>query len=291
MFEHILKATVFGVLVASPVLAAEQKPAPVRRPVAPATPVTNQPAAPAPSAPAANQPATPAPTPKPAPAAPTARPGLPPAQNGGGVERHREASGRDGDLQDQRHRRFDGRRFVSGWAPYTWWFSGNSYWWPGDSLNYGNDESGEAAAASPSVTPTAPTVPGTATPSSPADQAAAQNGLEAMPNYRQAVAELAKAQAAYDSASVKALEELKKNPDYQALVRQRDHAEDKVEAVQAGARVPSPAQVTPAAQKKLDVSSKITRMEQDAINANPQAAAAKARLIDINAQLTTLRKQ
>ena len=74
-------------------------------------------------------------------------------------------------------------------------------------------------------------------------------------------------------------------------VQQRDQAEKKVEAVQASAKIPSAEQVTPAAQKKLDIKSHITRMEQDAINNDPAAAAAKSRIVDLNAQVQTMRKQ
>jgi hypothetical protein len=104
------------------------------------------------------------------------------------------------------------------------------------------------------------------------------------------MAEMKKAQAAYDSASQRALEKLKSDPNYQELVRQRDHLGDKVEAVQASAKIPSPEQVTPAAQQKLDVSSRVTRMEQDAISADPTAKAAKDRMVELNEKLTAMRK-
>jgi hypothetical protein len=48
--------------------------------------------------------------------------------------------------------------------------------------------------------------------------------------------------------------------------------------------------VTPAAQTKLDISAKITRMEQDAINADPEAKSAKDKLVALNEQLTAARK-
>jgi hypothetical protein len=105
------------------------------------------------------------------------------------------------------------------------------------------------------------------------------------------VAELKKAQNAYESASARALEKVKSDPQYQTLVKQRDQAADQVEAVQAGAKIPSPERATPAAEKKLDLSTKITRMEQDAIAADPQASAAKARMVDLNERLTAMRKQ
>ena len=112
-----------------------------------------------------------------------------------------------------------------------------------------------------------------------------------MPEYRQLMADLKKAQNEYEAASQRALEKVKSNPEYQALVKQRDQAQDTVEAVQASAKIPNPDRVTPAAEKKLDLSTKITRMEQDAIAADPQASAAKARMVDLNERLTAMRKQ
>ena len=74
-------------------------------------------------------------------------------------------------------------------------------------------------------------------------------------------------------------------------MKERDELQDEVEAVQASAKIPSPQTVTPAAQKKLDINSRITRMEQDAIAADPQASAAKAKVVELNEKLTALRKQ
>lgn len=75
------------------------------------------------------------------------------------------------------------------------------------------------------------------------------------------------------------------------MVKERDQAQEKVAAVQASARIPSPGKLTPAAQEKLDVNAQITRMEQDAIMADPVAAAAKARLVDANERVQAFRKQ
>lgn len=190
-----------------------------------------------------------------------------------------------------RGRRDGSTVFYGGYLPNSWWFNGDSYWTrPYDNdVQYGNQQATDGGSAPAAPAQNVPTPGGPATPAQ--DQAKATNQLEAAPSYRQAVAEMAKAQAAYDAASARVLEKLKKDPAYQALVQQRDHAEDKVEAVQASAKVPNPEQVTPIAQKKLDVSSKITRMEQDAIQADPDAAAAKSRLVNLNAQVQTFKKQ
>jgi uncharacterized protein YdcH (DUF465 family) len=124
------------------------------------------------------------------------------------------------------------------------------------------------------------------------DQAKALNQLEGMPEYRQALAELQQAQAEYDRISQDVLDKLKNgDADYRALLDQKEHAEDQVEAVQASARIPAPEAVTPAAQKKLDLKAKITRKEQAALAADPQARAAKARLTEANERVNAMRQQ
>ena len=182
-----------------------------------------------------------------------------------------------------------------GWAPYTWWFNGNSYWMPPiwDDGYDGNNNDGYVGRDDDRydrVAPTTPSVP--ATPSPAQIQAQSTNALQGMPAYSQAMVEFNAAQQAYQNASARVLAKLRKEPEYQRLVADRDRAEDHVEAVQAGANIPpNPERVTPAAQHKLNVSSKITKMEQDAIAADPEASAAKARMVEANARLSALRKQ
>lgn len=317
VFAELLSIQGFAAAAEAPAVAKTAAPAPAAPAPAPAAPAPARPApVPAP-APAANNSR---------PAQPPARPAqnganpnnsgpartpvgnneqgratgstLPPANAQEAQNRLRaneQRTAQNGQGRDERRwgrgRRDGSTVFYGGYLPNSWWFNGNSYW----TRSYGDDvQNDNQQAANGSSTPAAPaqnvpTPGGAATPAQ--DQAKAVNQLEAAPSYRQAVADMAKAQAAYDSASGKALEKLKKNPEYQALVKQRDHAEDKVEAVQAAAKIPSPAQVTPIAQQKLNVSSKITHMEQDAIQADPDAAAAKSRLVDLNAQVQTFKKQ
>jgi hypothetical protein len=176
---------------------------------------------------------------------------------------------------------------LSTWGPYTWWYSGSSYWWPPLDGTYDrrDDEYSREGTATSNYPPANLPAPSQV-------QAQSVNQLEGMPEYRQLVAELKKAQNEYETASRRAIEKVKSNPEYQALVKERDKAQSQVEAVQASAKIPPPAErVTPAAEKKLDVSTRITRMEQDAIAADPQASAAKARMVDLNERLTAMRKQ
>jgi hypothetical protein len=172
---------------------------------------------------------------------------------------------------------------LYGWAPYSWWYSGNSYWDGYDGSSYSDRDTGSSDYVPPAVPPD------TATPTD--EQAKALNQLEGMPEYRRALTELKQAQADYDAASAAVLDKVKEQADYQALAKERDRAEDRVEALQAGARIPSPERVTPAAQRKLEVSAKITRMEQQAINADPQARAAKAKLQEASDRVTAMRQQ
>jgi hypothetical protein len=221
------------------------------------------------------------------------------------AEEGRVIAERDRAEQAQRRQNLNGvgqpdRTIVVGplntWAPYSWWYSGTSHWWPDggfrNSDDYRNDPGYRRTYDEPplpNVTVPSPAASGAMTPA----QAQAQtiNALEAMPEFRQLQAELGRAQAEYDRASAKALERVKASPEYQALVRQRDQAANEVEAVQASSRRPDPERVTPAAEEKLNVSARVTKMEQDAIAADPQASAAKARVVELNDKVTLLRRQ
>jgi hypothetical protein len=267
--------------------APHRAPAPPARAPAPrsAPPTTPAPAPTAPKptpAPPANPPRTVTPPPAPPPSNGVQRGAndSSSANNNGGqsgtVLGPRERARREElDRERNGHRTIVvGPGWLNTWGPYTWWWSGNSYWWPPMDGNYGNyandhepsSNQGTVTSANPTYTPAA-------------DQARAQNELESLPEYSRAMVELKQAQSVYDTASRRALEKLKSNPQYQALLKERDELQDEVEAVQASAKIPSPQTVTPAAQKKLDINSRITRMEQDAIAADPQASMAKAKVV------------
>jgi len=207
------------------------------------------------------------------------------------IQADRQRTAQNNENRRDRQGRWDQRLsqgpFLNNWGPYSWWYNGNSYWWPPYDPDYGAARADETATTPTPTPPTAPTAPPPPLPT----QAKAINQLEGLPAYRQAMAELTKAQAAYDAASTKVLEKLKTNPDYQQLIKTRDQAEENVEAVQASAKIPSSEEVTSAAQRKLDIKAKITRMEQDALMADTATAAAKSRLIDANAQVQTYKKQ
>jgi len=180
-------------------------------------------------------------------------------------------------------------RALYGWAPYGWWYRDNSYWWPpsddGGAYDYQDNRASDERLTAP-IEPVTP--PDTSSPT--LDQAKALNELEASPDYRLALADLKLAQSDFDSARARVLEKLKKNDQYQALVKERDQAAEHVEAVQAAARIPNPEAVTPTAQRKLDVKAKITQMEKAAIDADPAARAAQERLDKAQARVTAMRQ-
>jgi hypothetical protein len=270
-----------------------------------AAPQPGQPAAPSapPSAPGAGrQPSQPpAPAPQPPPRATPGRGGQPgqppppsaPGRPGAGMQPGQPPAPslprNPGDIQNNNARDRHGRRAfilpgsLYGWAPYSWWYNGNSYWDGYDGSSYSDRDTGSSDYVPPAVPPD------TAIPTD--EQAKALNQLEGMPDYRRALTEVKQAQADYDAASARVLDKVKEKADYQALVKERDRAEDRVEALQAGARIPSPERVTPVAQRKLEVSAKITRMEQQAINADPQARSAKAKLQEATDRVTAMRQQ
>jgi hypothetical protein len=221
---------------------------------------------------------------------------------GTGIGRGTQREVRDG-RRDRSRPRYPGATYILptqyAWAPYTWWFNGNSYWLPsgwddgyaGDGYrdNYSRDDAYDDSR----YDRVAPTPAAPATPSPAQEQARSANAVEGMPAYNQAMVEFKAAQQAYEDASERVLARLRQEPEYQRLAARRDRAADKVEARQASAKVPPNAsdRVLSAAQEKLNVSTQVTKMEQDAIAADPQASAAKARMVEANERLAAMRKQ
>jgi hypothetical protein len=132
----------------------------------------------------------------------------------------------------------------------------------------------------------------TAPPVTPPAAGAGAAALNADPTYREALAEAARLQARYDAASRKVLDDLKTtSPDYRELLAQRERADGRVDAAQASSvQGVDPSKVAPAAQRKLELNSKITQMEQDAIRRDPQASAARKALEQANARVTAMRR-
>lgn len=277
-----------------------------------------------------NRPATPPPTARPAPANPAGTTNPPPASEtqaptGGAktipptpvrthdqlrerLKEHLPAEPRPKkDLVDRSNPQQPVVVFPYSFRGVTPWWYGGGYGYPwyrydDDRGYYGDDYyNGDAYGSAPSnegspgvnnLTPRPqPPIPTGPSAGPIQDQARSINQLEGTPEFRQLSSELAKAQAAYDAASARVVEKLKDDPEYQRLVNQREHADDRVEAVQAGARIPDPVQVTPAAERKMKLSSAITKMEQQAIAADPQAAAARKVVMELNDRVTALRKQ
>jgi hypothetical protein len=173
--------------------------------------------------------------------------------------------------------------FGSGVDNFSGWYDGAGGWYDD---NYDETRRSDRAANTPANPEPAP---------APAPAPAPGQGAAALDvdhAYRQLVADVARLQARYDDAVRKVLERLKKdNADYRELLAQRDRADERVEAVQASSKLgPDPAKVAPAAQRKLDIKSRITQMEQDAIRNDPEASAARKDLEQATAKLSAARK-
>jgi uncharacterized protein YdcH (DUF465 family) len=196
-----------------------------------------------------------------------------------------------------------------------WWYAGNTWpWWydsyfPNVSF-YGNgvddysgwdDDTGaggwhderyaEGRRERRAADERESTDPGTATPpAAVSGQGAA--ALSADPVYRQALADAGRLQARYDEASRRVLDELKRNnAQYRQLLERRDRADDRVDAAQASSvQGTDPAKVAPAAQRKLEINSRITQMEQEAIRQDPEASAARRALEEANARVAAMRR-
>ncbi|HYE20241.1 MAG TPA: hypothetical protein VEA69_17465 [Tepidisphaeraceae bacterium] len=178
-----------------------------------------------------------------------------------------------------------------------WGFYNDPGWYDG---RYNDDRRNDAGSwrdrrdePAPAPQPPVVTTPApAATPSPAAEQARALNALEASPVYRQALADVSAAEEVYTLAERRVLDRLKRdNPRYRQLMEEKAAATDRVEAVQAAARIPSPDRVTPAAQAKLEVGSELTRLEQEAVAADPEASAARAKLTQAQQRVTVMRKQ
>ena len=143
----------------------------------------------------------------------------------------------------------------------------------------------DRSAEGPATTTTPPANPA-------AGQGAAAAALNADPAYRQALADVARLQSRYDEASRKVLGRLKEdNAEYRRLLEFRDRAEDRVDAAQAASAAGTdPAKVAPAAQRKLEINTRITQLEQEAIRQDPEASAARKALEEANARVAAMRQ-
>jgi len=153
-----------------------------------------------------------------------------------------------------------------------------------DNNGYRNDSAGDTAQ------PEAPQPAVPEVPSAVVDQAKAINALEASAEYRQALGDLAKAEEDQTLAYQKVLEQLKQNPVHQRLAADKQAAADRIQAIQATAPLPAPELLTPAAQAKLEVGAKLTRMEQEAVAADPAASAARTRLTQAQQKVLQMRQ-
>jgi hypothetical protein len=155
----------------------------------------------------------------------------------------------------------------SNWYPYNY---GPDY--PGQFVQGGADQStaAESAGAPSSVDTLSPT-PTTAA-------SVPDSALLASPQWRDADAQVRIAQGKYDAAVEVVKTKLRSEPAYQAALLSKERDAQQLAAIQSKNPAPSIDRTAPAATAKLDAAETITRMESAAIQADPQASAAKSDL-------------
>jgi hypothetical protein len=114
---------------------------------------------------------------------------------------------------------------------------------------------------------------------------------QAKPEYQSALADLKKATDDFNAAVTNARASLQQTPAYQQATAQKEHADQQVEAQQASHEV-SPttstasanppgtfsADVTKAAQQKLNAKAQLTVLQKKSVNDNPAVQQARAKL-------------
>ena len=113
-----------------------------------------------------------------------------------------------------------------------------------------------------------------------AAQAQLTNAVDKSPAMMSANAAVQSAQLAYDNERVRVMATLTHKPEYEQALAKKNQAADQVNEVKEMSKPTTAptAAVTNAATVKLDASGDVTKMEEQAIAADPQAADAKSRL-------------
>ena len=176
-----------------------------------------------------------------------------------------------------------------GW-PYT--FDEDPYWYDNNNgaVSQATDTPNNAPAPVPNavVNPPVPlAAPVPAGPSPAAVAAQAANAVDKSPEMIAANKEVGDAQRAYDNERARVLKSLGDKPEYQQLLAKK-HAAAKDVATAKLTGQPQPV-VTDAASEKLDASDEVTKMREQAVTADADAAAAKKRLIQAVADRDMLR--
>jgi hypothetical protein len=224
-------------------------------------------------------------------------------------ETHTGTVRRDHDRADRRQNNGYGVVYGYPWYPFSYgwgdgWYGGygTQYGYPGYSYNsnypfdipyaeYNNDES---LAANP-PNPNAVDAQSATTLVNPYDQQAVQarqtNAVDKSPAMIQANSTVAQTQSAFDAERERVLAALAQKPDYQAAVARRHQAAKEVHqaTTQPGGQ-PSSA-LSSAANDKMEAADEVTKMEAQAIAADPAASAAKAKMEQALADRDALRAQ
>jgi hypothetical protein len=187
--------------------------------------------------------------------------------------------------------------FSYGWNP-GWYGTGyGSYYnnYPG-STGY-NFDSDNGSYSQPTETAPAPqaVVPTAKPDSAVAARAVVDNAVDKSPALIAANGSVNQAQSMYTEARERAIAALREKPEYKAAVARRHAAAGDVRAAKGGDATPATGQpssaVVAAATAKLEAGDEVTRMEEQAVAADPAASAAKARLDQATADRDTLKAQ
>ena len=116
------------------------------------------------------------------------------------------------------------------------------------------------------------------------------SAFEASPEWTAAQTDLKQLQTAHDEAAKPVLAALKEKPEYQKAVAAQEAARADVATHQEKPQA-TPEQLTAPATAALEASSEVTKLEQDALAADPKVTELKAKLTEATARIQQLTAQ
>jgi hypothetical protein len=223
----------------------------------------------------------------PTPAAPARQTPVQPFQPVPQVPQHEPVQAQQADHRHDHDRDHRGPNIYLPWYGYV---AGTDGWngWEGwtSNTNVGNNNSTFSDTSMPNP-PTAQPATMPSTPSAAETSAVITNSVDKSPEMVAANNDLHLAQVEYDKQRQRVLSQLRDKPEYNHAVRQKDTAAANLNT--AKSTVTTQPGVADAAHAKLDASSDVTKMEEQAIANDNEAAAAKTHLADAVAKRDALR--
>ncbi|HEV8608251.1 MAG TPA: hypothetical protein VGQ99_23140 [Tepidisphaeraceae bacterium] len=113
--------------------------------------------------------------------------------------------------------------------------------------------------------------------------------FEAGQDWQNAQAALKQAQAEFDTARKPIIEAVKKRPDYQRAEVEKIKADKELAELRANNVIGDP--ILKVANKRADASADMSKIEMDALNAEPKVVEARKKLQEATAQVAMLKKQ